>query len=387
MDFLIRKVMTETEYAALKSTLKPTDGVVVVSDVDPTTVVTFAIGSTSFTPAGASYAPDTATFVTTTDETTAMPNSVNLGALSTPNGATGIMLNKPVEFGVATPAVLDLTDNNPALIYVGNNGLPTQSRYLDFTATSGKTALTITGVDGWQVDAESIDITSVVDTELNARNMTINCTGVGQGVFVVNANAFGFNGNTVGSDTGFDAPVMACNFFESNTTELLFRRRNVGTAFTVATDTNVTLDVRGPLLATLTSSAGTALVQGAGNQIFLLTSSRRFKENINPLEITDELLTNILKLEPVTYTYKNGSDPKGETDESKPKRKSIGLIAEDVYELFPELVNLDDEGLPFSVNYDGVSVLLINAIKQLQKENGELLERIEALENQHRTLN
>jgi hypothetical protein len=381
MDFLIRKVMTETEYAALKSTLKPTDGVVVVSDVDPKVVVTFAIGSTSFTPAGGSYAPDTATFLTTSDETATMPNSVNLGALSTPNGATAILLNKPVEFGVATPDVLDLTDDNPALLFIANNGTPQQSRYLDFLSSSGKTALTFTGVDGLLIDAESIDITSFLDTEFNARNLTINCAGVGNGVFVVNALAIALNGNTVGSDTGFDGPVMACNFMESNTTELLFRRRNVGTAFTVATDTNVTVDFRGPMFANLGSSTGTDVVV-SGNQFFQKTSSRRFKENIEPLKITDELLTNLLKLEPVTYTYKNGSDSKDEEEASRPKRKSIGLVAEAVNELFPELVNLDDEGLPFSINYDGVGVLLINAIKQLQRENGELLERIEALENQ-----
>ena len=57
MDYLVRKVLTQTEYAALKDTLQPYEGVVVVNDGDPTVVEQLAIGSITFDPSGTGGAP------------------------------------------------------------------------------------------------------------------------------------------------------------------------------------------------------------------------------------------------------------------------------------------------------------------------------------------
>jgi len=88
-------------------------------------------------------------------------------------------------------------------------------------------------------------------------------------------------------------------------------------------------------------------------------SSIRYKENIVDLEpVTDK----VYALRPVRYN-KIGS----ETQE-------IGLIAEEVAELFPEVVHYNDEGQPESLNYTRLSVLLLQTVK-------ELSERIQKLEN------
>jgi autotransporter adhesin len=55
-------------------------------------------------------------------------------------------------------------------------------------------------------------------------------------------------------------------------------------------------------------------------------------------------------------------------------QEEIGLIAEDVAELFPEVVKYDNEGRPDGVNYSRLSVILLKAVQ-------ELTERVNKLEN------
>jgi hypothetical protein len=93
-----------------------------------------------------------------------------------------------------------------------------------------------------------------------------------------------------------------------------------------------------------------------------LPSSRRFKDDIKPMDKTSEA---ILALKPVTFHYK---------DDSK-HRPQFGLIAEEVAEVDWSLVVLDKEGKPFSVRYDKVNAMLLN---EFLKEH----RRIESQERQ-----
>ena len=96
-------------------------------------------------------------------------------------------------------------------------------------------------------------------------------------------------------------------------------------------------------------------VQGA----FSETSARRYKENIVDLESVSD---KVNQLRPVRYN-------KIETDVQE-----VGLIAEEVAELFPELVKYNAEGEAESLNYTRLSVLLLQTVK-------ELSQRIQKLEN------
>jgi len=78
-----------------------------------------------------------------------------------------------------------------------------------------------------------------------------------------------------------------------------------------------------------------------------LPSSRRFKDDIKPMDKTSE---SILALKPVTFHYK--SDKKCSV--------RFGLIAEEVAQVDPNLVARDKEGKPFSVRYDQVNAMLLN---------------------------
>lgn len=103
-------------------------------------------------------------------------------------------------------------------------------------------------------------------------------------------------------------------------------------------------------------------------------SSKRFKENIIDLEIDS---SKIYDLNPVSFNW-------------KPERgghRDFGLIAEETAEILPELVAYGEDGKPFSVRYELVSILLLdelkkknNEIKVLNETVGQLKIRIEKLE-------
>ena len=98
------------------------------------------------------------------------------------------------------------------------------------------------------------------------------------------------------------------------------------------------------------------------------TSSIRFKENVKPLS---GILEKIAQLKPVSFKY-------------KPKyydgRKSLGFIAEETLEVFPEVVSLDGEGKPYSINYGLLSTVAISGIQEQQVIIKTQEERIEALQ-------
>jgi hypothetical protein len=79
-----------------------------------------------------------------------------------------------------------------------------------------------------------------------------------------------------------------------------------------------------------------------------------------------------MKLTPVTYQYKDewchlGKELKSETQ--------IGLIAEDVAEVYPELailVNEDDQKIVRNVDYEKLSIVLLSEVQKLRKELDEL---------------
>ncbi len=53
-------------------------------------------------------------------------------------------------------------------------------------------------------------------------------------------------------------------------------------------------------------------------------------------------------------------------------QKEIGLIAEEVAEILPDIILYDSEGKPDSVSYGRITAVLIEAIKDLKKEINEL---------------
>lgn len=104
------------------------------------------------------------------------------------------------------------------------------------------------------------------------------------------------------------------------------------------------------------SGAGSAVFVNAQGQLGTVSSSLKYKENIETLTDSRE---KILKLRPVSFNYK--------TDDQN--KKQYGLLAEEVNEICPELIVRDETGEIYSVNYMGLIPLLL---KQIQTQDEEI---------------
>jgi hypothetical protein len=100
---------------------------------------------------------------------------------------------------------------------------------------------------------------------------------------------------------------------------------------------------------------------GPDNKLGTTTSSKRFKEEIKPMEKASEAL---FALKPVTFRYKKEIDPAGTSQ--------FGLVAEDVEKENPDLVVRDREGKPYTVRYDAVNAMLLNEFLKEHRKVEEL---------------
>ena len=87
------------------------------------------------------------------------------------------------------------------------------------------------------------------------------------------------------------------------------------------------------------------------------TSDLRLKDNIVSLN-NEEILTKINELNPVTFSWK--------TDDTNGER--LGLIAQEVEDIFPTLVNTDSKTGLKSVSYGNFTTYLISAVQELSEK-------------------
>lgn len=107
---------------------------------------------------------------------------------------------------------------------------------------------------------------------------------------------------------------------------------------------------------------GTHELVTAGNTT-CVTSSKRFKHDIAKLTVSGLDIVNGLK--PVTFT-------RNVPTQGQPTGKEVGLIAEDVQEVAPLLVEYDPDGkTPRSVRYDSAVAYLVKAIQELDVKVGQ----------------
>jgi hypothetical protein len=132
------------------------------------------------------------------------------------------------------------------------------------------------------------------------------------------------------------------------------------------------------------ASGGASVYVNSSGQLGTSPSSRRFKEQISDMGSSSSAL---MKLRPVTFLYKPEYD-KG------PRTLQYGLIAEEVAEVYPDLVAYDADGKPYTVKYQHLAPMLLNElqkqhaivaaqqdqIQSLAAQNGELRQRLSRIE-------
>ena len=93
---------------------------------------------------------------------------------------------------------------------------------------------------------------------------------------------------------------------------------------------------------------------------FNSTSSRRFKTNISKIQLATE---TIKQLEGVNFNWKSDGNP------------DIGLIAEDVFDVVPEVVKVEN-GIIEGIAYDHLVAVLIEGFKEQQEQIDKILNHL-----------
>ena len=95
--------------------------------------------------------------------------------------------------------------------------------------------------------------------------------------------------------------------------------------------------------------------------VYTALSDRRLKKDFKDLHFD---WNSFMKLKTLTYKFKSD-------DEAK---LSIGMVAQDVQKIYPELVTYHEEEDIFHMNYSGIGVVAVKAVQELKREN-ELLRK------------
>jgi len=281
------------------------------------------------------------------------------GAFNTAVGVDALFLNTTGSSN--TVAGVDALFHNTT---GGNNCAFGSGALASNTNAGGNTAV------GYQVLLSNT--TGVQNTAIGVNALSSNTTGQNNTA----AGDFALQSNTGDSNTAVGGQALQNNTTGGNNIALGF-----AAGLSVTTATNVICigsqgqNVSGACyignVFGATSSGGTAVFINADGQLGTATSSLRFKEQIKPMEQASEAL---FALKPVAFRYKKEIDPAG--------KSQLGLVAEDVEKVNPDLIVRDKQGRPYSVRYDQVNAMLLN---EFLKEHRAFLEeqsKVEELEKQ-----
>src|SRR5262249_42849472 len=107
------------------------------------------------------------------------------------------------------------------------------------------------------------------------------------------------------------------------------------------------------------SVTGADVVVNGSGRLGVVASSMRYKKDIKTMGAASK---GLMKLRPVTFKYK--TDGNGTTQ--------YGLVAEEVQNVYPELVTYDADGRIETVRYSMLTSMLLN---EVQKQSAELREQ------------
>tara|TARA_R110000822_G_scaffold145919_1_gene284840 strand:- start:1764 stop:2384 length:621 start_codon:yes stop_codon:yes gene_type:complete len=130
-----------------------------------------------------------------------------------------------------------------------------------------------------------------------------------------------------------------------------------GTEFSIGQAIGTTADVQINSLGVGTAAPTTAgLIRATNDVVAFYSSDKRLKDNIKPIE---GALDKVSKLGGYEFDWNNKQDVYQGHD--------IGVIAQEVEAVFPELVTTRDSGFK-AVKYEKLVSVLIEAIKELRAE-------------------
>jgi Chaperone of endosialidase len=297
------------------------------------------------------------------------------GNFNTATGTNALLNNNASDNTATGTNALFSNTTGSANTANGTNALKANTIGNRNTATGQSTLLT----NGSGVGNTATGFQALVSNTVGSNNtanavntLKKNTTGnnnMASGVQALFNNTTGSSNIALGFNAGFNLTTGNNNIDIGNTG--VAGDANIIRLGTVGTQTATFIGgIRGT--STANANAVPVVIDSAG-QLGTVSSSRRFKDAIKPMDNSSEA---ILGLKPVTFHYK--------TD--KQNTPQFGLIAEEVAKVNPDLVVRDDDGEIYTVRYEAVNAMLLNEfLKEHQKveEQGETIaqmkKQIEAL--------
>jgi len=188
-----------------------------------------------------------------------------------------------------------------------------------------------------------------------------NNTATGRNVLLNNTT--GSNNVAIGSNAGLNLTTGNSNIDIDN----MGVAAESGTIRIGTTGTHTSAFIAG-ISGVTTGGAAVAVLVDAAGQLGTTSSSRRYKFDIADMR---DVSDGLMRLRPVTFRYLAHRDH---------APLQYGLIAEEVAEVYPELVTRDKDGQPETVMYQFLAPMLLNEVQRQRQENAALRARLERLE-------
>jgi Chaperone of endosialidase len=203
----------------------------------------------------------------------------------------------------------------------------------------------------------AIGPSALTNITTGSNNVGIGSNALSQNVSGTNNTVIGvssFSNNHAGNDNVIIGYNAASNYTGSETNNIVLGSGTAG-----ATGETNTIRLGNKLtnkcitrgIFGITSTGGIPVYVNNGAQLGTVTSSIRFKENINDAKKYD-----INNFRVVNFNYID--------DETKSRQ--VGLIAEEVEKLYPELVVYDESNQPYSVKYMELIPILLQKVQELE---------------------
>jgi hypothetical protein len=251
---------------------------------------------------------------------------------STATTATSLSVSGAVG-STTNPAYITASGRPVACSFTVSKSVPSNAEFTDTKNTAGTTTANSTKL--FLVGGAGVASSTQTYTNSNCYIGTDNCLySGGKKVSTTDTK------NTVGAST--------------TTSKLYF----------IGTTTSTSADSQQSYKNVSVYVSGTALYAAGG---FYESSDERLKDFSNKI---DADLDKISKIKKHKFTWKD----------SENKNEEIGVSAQEIRELYPEIVSENEEGY-LSVAYDKLAVVALAAIDELHKKNKELEARIELLES------
>jgi cytoskeletal protein CcmA (bactofilin family) len=213
-------------------------------------------------------------------------------------------------------------------------------------ATNGPYDNIIIGHQTCQMNGGSFNVCIGSNTSSGGSNNFFFSTLIGEGI-------------TLGSNTGSNTVIGADASISTNVTNATaIGRPGLG----------LTINRTGGFFCSIPSVGTTGSNVNylpASRELIVPVSSQRFKTNIRDLE---NVSNNFKNLRPVRYNPKTNLD-----------KEEIGLIAEELNEIFPEFVIRDEEGEILTINYERLVPVLIKEMQTQSKEIKMIQDEINSL--------